>query len=106
MNCRLAILPLLALLAACNDEPRPEAQASADAAAEGEVLGGTISDAMLPLDTVKSQSPPLKVVPAEEGDDAGGAGDSEPGTAPSDAPAESEPEPAPAAQTEQPAEEG
>lgn len=28
--------------------------------ASGEVRGGTISDAMLPLDTVQSQSPPLR----------------------------------------------
>ncbi|MGN6498778.1 MAG: hypothetical protein ACTHKM_01360, partial [Tsuneonella sp.] len=35
--------------------------------AEGQVLGGTISDAMLPLDTVTSQ-PPLLPAGADEGD--------------------------------------
>lgn len=32
--------------------------------ASGEVLEGTISDAMLPLDQVTSQPPPLKIEPA------------------------------------------
>ena len=60
MTKLFAILPAVVLLAACNGDQSPEAQASADAMAEGEVLGGTISDEMLPLDMVKSQSPPLK----------------------------------------------
>jgi hypothetical protein len=49
------LLPLAtaALLAACRDEP-PSDQSGA---ASGEVLEGTISDAMLPLDTVRSQPP-------------------------------------------------
>ena len=48
----LALLPA-ALLAACNDEPVDEGQAS------GEVLEGTVSDAMLPIDRVQSE-PPLE----------------------------------------------
>jgi len=54
---RLAALASLALLAACNGsgEKGPERKTAA-----GEVLGGSISDAMLPLDTVRSQSPPLR----------------------------------------------
>jgi hypothetical protein len=48
----LALLPL-ALLAACDREPAEEG------AATGEVLEGTVSDAMLPLDRVRSE-PPLE----------------------------------------------
>lgn len=45
-----ALLPL-ALLAACDREPAEEG------AATGEVLEGTVSDAMLPLDRVRSEAP-------------------------------------------------
>ena len=51
---RLSLLLPLALLAACNDAP-----ADGSRAASGEVLEGTISDAMLPLDRVQSE-PPLE----------------------------------------------
>lgn len=63
----LAALPLT--LAACggNDDP---AQGERKNAA-GQVLGGTISDEMLPLDTVRSQSPPMS-----------GAGDGDGGETP------------------------
>lgn len=48
-------LPLLALLAACGgDTPADDGRA-----ASGEVLEGTISDSMLPLDRVRSE-PPLE----------------------------------------------
>ena len=50
----LFLLLPLALLAACNDAP-----ADGSRAASGEVLDGTISDAMLPVDTVQSE-PPLE----------------------------------------------
>ena len=49
----LMMLPL-ALLAACGEEPTDDGRA-----ASGEVLEGTISDAMLPLDRVQSE-PPLE----------------------------------------------
>ena len=48
----LILLPI-ALLAACTDEPVDEG------AATGEVLEGTVSDAMLPVDRVQSE-PPLE----------------------------------------------
>ena len=52
---RLIVLLLpLALLAACGEEPADEGRA-----ASGEVLEGTISDAMLPVDRVQSE-PPLE----------------------------------------------
>lgn len=49
----LALLPL-ALLAACTEEPTDDSRA-----ASGEVLEGTVSDAMLPIDRVQSE-PPLE----------------------------------------------
>lgn len=44
------------LIAGCSDEPEP-APVTDDASASGNVLEGSISDEMLPLDTVQSQSP-------------------------------------------------
>lgn len=62
------------LLAACNSgEPPAEGERKS---AAGEVLGGTISDDMLPLDTVTSQSPPLQD---------SGSGEAGTGATPSDA---------------------
>ena len=46
----VTLLPI-ALLAACTEEPVDEGQAT------GEVLEGTVSDAMLPLDRVRSEAP-------------------------------------------------
>lgn len=57
-------------LAGCGDEAVKRGSDDARTAT-GEVRGGTISDAMLPLDTVQSQSPPLRVAAPEgqNGDD-------------------------------------
>ena len=41
-------------LAACQDEP---AKPAGPGTAQGEVLPGSVSDAMLPLDTVRSHAP-------------------------------------------------
>lgn len=60
-----ALAALCVVLAACGDDRASGEQEDAARDARGEVLGGTISDDMLPLDTVRSQSPPL--VEAEEG---------------------------------------
>jgi hypothetical protein len=49
----LALAPAV-LLAACGDSPLEEDDGRA---ATGEVLEGTISDAMLPVDRVRSQAP-------------------------------------------------
>ena len=46
-------LAIAALLAACGAEPAADDSREA----QGEVLEGTVSDAMLPLDTVRSQPP-------------------------------------------------
>lgn len=52
-------------LSACQDEaPLEENADEADRAAKGEVLGGTISDDMIPLDRLRSQSPPVADAPA------------------------------------------
>ena len=48
-------------LAGCGESSAPDTTQVDDATARGEVLGGTISDDMLPLDTLQSQSPPLEV---------------------------------------------
>lgn len=55
MNRRLLLILPLALLTACGDSPEQDSRT-----ASGEVLEGTISDAMLPLDTVQSQAPLAK----------------------------------------------
>jgi hypothetical protein len=59
----LAALSLALLIAACGQQSKPAADDSRSA--EGQVLGGTISDAMLPLDTVTSQPPPMPAGAAE-----------------------------------------
>lgn len=67
------LLPLAAMLAlaACGGDA-PAAQAGDDnRSAEGEILGGSISDEMLPLERLQSQSPTLKDAPARVGDSSG-----------------------------------
>ncbi|MBX7458145.1 hypothetical protein K3152_07795 [Qipengyuania sp. 1NDH17] len=55
---RFAMIAAASLaLAACSDDPAPAEGEEENLDARGEVLGGTISDDMLPLDTVTSQSP-------------------------------------------------
>ena len=89
----LALLPL-ALLAACNEPSDGNGRA-----ASGEVLEGTISDAMLPVDRVRSE-PPLEDPEAfaEAREEADEAAASQPSPAGADAgePAEGEAEEAPA----------
>lgn len=81
---RIALLPALALLAACGDQTPERADDAREA--EGEVLGGTISDEMLPLDQLRSQSPTLRDAPStpvEDGQaDAGDSADADDGAAP------------------------
>lgn len=73
----LCLMASLAL-ASCGDDAAPVEQGDEDATARGEVLGGTISDDMLPLDTVRSQAPSLAIEGAGEGEEAGtGASDAE-----------------------------
>ena len=52
-----------ALLTACSNEtPAEETEQEADRDAKGDVIGGTISDDMIPLDRLRSQSPPVRAV--------------------------------------------
>lgn len=95
-------------LASCADEAEPEQVGDDARKAKGEVLGGSISDSMLPLDTVTSQSPPLREETNEDDatdggedadtDDAAPAESAEPAPAVTPGPA------APAAAPEEPAE--
>ena len=55
--CRLIALPMVFALIGCGDKDTVAGTERNTAA--GEVLGGSISDEMLPLDTVTSTSPPL-----------------------------------------------
>lgn len=55
------------LLAACAEEKVAEPQPAENRDASGEVLEGSISDAMIPMDQLRSQPPRMKVAPAEGG---------------------------------------
>ncbi len=83
------ILPMLALLAACSGGNAPREEGGAGEA-EGEVLGGSISDDMLPLDSLQSQSPPLKAAPdvadTADGEEEGAGAETEGAEAPAVAP--------------------
>ena len=65
MKLGLILAVGLIALAGCKGEPKKDAGAGT---AQGEVLPGSTSDAMLPLDTVKSQAP---LAPKSEGGEAG-----------------------------------
>ena len=54
----VSALPLVLLLAACGGDGGNGGEERGTAA--GEVLGGSITDDMLPLDTVTSESPPMR----------------------------------------------
>ncbi|WFL78169.1 hypothetical protein P7228_03630 [Altererythrobacter arenosus] len=89
-------LSLALLLAACGSEADVARESGDAKEAEGEILGGAISDDMLPLDKLKSQSPPLKqelaaggdAAPASEGEDTDAAEDAPAEDAESDPDAE------------------
>lgn len=99
---RLTIIALGALTLAACQEQAGEAGAAGDAQrAEGEVLGGTIDDSMLPLDTVTSQAPPLRQAPSEgSSDDSEDASEEEGDEAEADAAPEEEAQPEPAEEAE------
>ncbi|MEM9501415.1 MAG: hypothetical protein AAF941_06165 [Pseudomonadota bacterium] len=58
----ILIAPLALSIAACGDDTDPQASRTAEQGGEvaGDVLGGTISDDMLPLEELRSQSPPAE----------------------------------------------
>lgn len=85
----LIALPLalpLTLLAACGDKPD-----ESTAATSGQILPGSTSDAMLPVDTVTSQPPMMAPQPGEGAPAASSS--AAPSEAASDAPAEETPAP-------------
>lgn len=86
----MAVALATCLLAACGDDARRGE--NDDRTAAGEVRGGTISDEMLPLDQLKSQSPPQRVVSVATGD----ADSEENAEAGEEAPADEAAEPEPA----------
>lgn len=57
-TCKLVLVPMVMTLVACGDDPAPPAVAPEGADVQGEIRGGTISDAMIPTDSLRSQSPP------------------------------------------------
>lgn len=83
IRASLIIISCLAL-AACGDSSAPVAEQDDDATARGEVLGGTISDDMLPLDTLRSKSPPLQQA-EDQSDDSAATSDAQVATSPGDA---------------------
>ena len=98
MKSGLIVAAALLALAGCTGEPKKDAGAGT---AQGEVLPGSASDAMLPLDTVKSQAP---LAPKSEGGEAGdakgakaGKAGAKTGGAAPDAAVEVKPEPSPSA---------
>lgn len=83
-------LPLIAatlLLTACGADRKDEGAGRA----QGQILPGSASDAMLPLDTVRSQAP---LAPKAEGSAKAGGAEGEASSAASDSPAEAAPAPA------------
>jgi len=54
-------LPILLLATACEDTSEPDAPTNEQGGeVAGDVLGGSISDDMIPLDELRSQSPPAE----------------------------------------------
>ena len=99
-------LPFVAVclvVTACKDGAATPEGENESLDARGEVLGGSISDAMLPLDTLTSQAPPLRTAEVAE-DGAEGEGDATLAEQVDEA-AESAPaaEPEPEAEAEDPA---
>ena len=84
-----ATVPLLAalLLAACGGGSDTAPAEDGTGGAAGEVLGGTISDEMLPLDTVRTQAPLRPPPPSEEGASAEEGAEEAADTAPTAEPA-------------------
>lgn len=98
---RLLSLPLIAALASCGGQTS-DAERKTSA---GQVLGGSISDEMLPLDTVTSQSPPLREQAKDGSPSAAGERRPRTGDEPEAEDDDAEPEPTPSATPTSPADE-
>jgi hypothetical protein len=96
MIVRLLVPAVLLALSGCGKEAKP-----VGGSADGEILPGSASDAMLPLDTVRSQPPraPKPTASATDGTDkAGSRKPAAKASEPAEAPSAAEPEQAPAAE--------
>ena len=92
------LLPAVALLALAACDNAPTSAPAEAAGATGEVLEGSLSDDMLPLDQLRSQPPQAEIVPEASGE--AGADDAAPeADAEAEAAAEAAPEPAPTEET-------
>ena len=105
MKCFVCIIAASLALASCGDDAAEVDERNAEETARGEVLGGSISDNMLPLDSVTSQAPPREVEGSEAGADQDGGEDGDPSTEPDvqqqeDAESDPAPEPAPEPETD------
>ena len=79
----------LLLLSACGEDAAP-AEAEGESEAAGEVLEGTISDAMLPIDQTRSQAPLAAPEPGQEGGGGNAVGTGDAADSQAAAPAEVE----------------
>ena len=79
MNLRIVTLVLVLALSGCGGDDGKKAQGGT---AQGEVLPGSVSDAMIPVDQVKSQAP---LAPKSEGDEKKDEKTTETGKEPTDA---------------------
>lgn len=61
------VLPVLLVLSACEDEPEVSVEDDGREAS-GQVLEGSISDEMIPLDQVRSQAPLAEADESEDGE--------------------------------------
>ena len=61
------VLPVLLVLSACEDEPEVSVEDDGREAS-GQVLEGSISDEMIPLDQVRSQAPLAEADASEDGE--------------------------------------
>lgn len=68
------VATLALLLSACGDKTPAPVSEDDQRKARGEVLGGSISDDMIKLDTLTSKSPPLKVEPKAAATSGSGSG--------------------------------
>lgn len=103
MKRLVSVLAVSLVLASCGQDAAEVEERNADSTARGEVLGGTISDDMLPLDTVQSQSPPRAGQDSNAGAEGDESSSSEPDTQPDPQP-EPQAEPASAPEPEPEAE--
>ncbi|MBX7533041.1 hypothetical protein K3165_08920 [Qipengyuania sp. 1XM1-15A] len=95
MKRLVSVLAVSLVLASCGKDAAEVEERNADSTARGEVLGGTISDDMLPLDTVQSQSPPRAGQDISAGGEVDETSSSEPDAQPDPQP---QPEPEPVAE--------